>query len=128
MYINNEDFETWMQKLPKKLSEIGQDLKSLINTKEVFSEEETLLDNQDLAFLLIVSYRTLRRYRSRKNSSSLWSVIRPITVLPMFGNLSALIWTFKPIRTLRRSTQSPKARINLMKTTNDSALSMPIRV
>lgn len=105
MYINNEDFETWMQKLPKKLSEIGQDLKSLINTKEVFSEEETLLDNQDLAFLLIVSYRTLKRYRSRKNSSSLWSVIRPITVLPMFGNLSALIWTFKPIRTLRRSTQ-----------------------
>lgn len=33
MYINNEDFEKWMQKLSKKLSEIGQDLKSLINTK-----------------------------------------------------------------------------------------------
>ena len=49
MYINNEDFEKWMQKLSKKLSEIGQDLKSLINTKEVFSEDETLLDNQDLA-------------------------------------------------------------------------------
>lgn len=29
MYINNEDFEKWMQKLSKKLSEIGQDLKSL---------------------------------------------------------------------------------------------------
>lgn len=66
MYINNDDFETWMQKLSKKLSEIGQDLKSLINTKEVFSEEETLLDNQDLAFLLKVSYRTLQRYRSGK--------------------------------------------------------------
>ena len=66
MYINNEDFETWMQKLSKKLSEIGQDLKSLINTKEVFSEDETLLDNQDLAFLLKVSYRTLQRYRSSK--------------------------------------------------------------
>lgn len=25
MYINNEDFEKWMQKLSKKLSEIGQD-------------------------------------------------------------------------------------------------------
>ena len=35
MYINNEDFEKWMQKLSKKLSEIGQDLKSLINIKEV---------------------------------------------------------------------------------------------
>ena len=34
MYINNEDFDTWMQKLSKKLSEIGQDLKSLINTKD----------------------------------------------------------------------------------------------
>ena len=66
MYINNEDFEKWMQKLSKKLSEIGQDLKSLINTKEVFSDEETLLDNQDLAFFLKVSYRTLQRYRSGK--------------------------------------------------------------
>ena len=64
MYINNDDFEKWMQKLSKKLSEIGQDLKSLINTKEVFSEDETLLDNQDLAFLLKVSKRTLQRYRS----------------------------------------------------------------
>lgn len=66
MYINNEDFETWMQKLSKKLSEIGQDLKSLINTKEVFDPDEKLLDNQDLAFLLKVSYRTLQRYRSSK--------------------------------------------------------------
>ena len=64
MYINNEDFETWMRKLSKKLSEIGQDLKSLINTKEVFNEDETLLDNQDLAFLLKVSKRTLQRYRA----------------------------------------------------------------
>lgn len=40
MYINNEDFEIWMQKLSKKLSEIGQDLKSLINTKEVFDPDE----------------------------------------------------------------------------------------
>ena len=57
MYINNEDFEKWMQKLSKKLSEIGQDLKSLINTDKVFSEDEKLLDNQDLAFLLKVSKR-----------------------------------------------------------------------
>lgn len=64
MYINNEDFETWMHKLSKKLNDIGQDLKSLINTKEVFEEDEKLLDNQDLAFLLKVSYRTLQRYRT----------------------------------------------------------------
>lgn len=66
MYINNEDFEKWMQKLSKKLSEIGQDLKSFINTKEVFEPDEQLLDNQDLAFLLKVSKRTLQRYRSSK--------------------------------------------------------------
>ena len=64
MYINNEDFEMWMQKLSKKLEDIGKDLKSLINTKEVFDEDEKLLDNQDLAFLLKVSYRTLQRYRT----------------------------------------------------------------
>lgn len=64
MYINNEDFEEWMQKLSKKLEDIGNDLKSLINTNEVFDEDEKLLDNQDLAFLLKVSYRTLQRYRT----------------------------------------------------------------
>ena len=53
-----------MEKLSKKLSEISQDLKSLINTDKVFNEDEKLLDNQDLAFLLKVSKRTLQRYRS----------------------------------------------------------------
>lgn len=53
-----------MEKLSKKLTEIGQDLKSLINTDKVFEEDEKLLDNQDLAFLLKVSKRTLQRYRS----------------------------------------------------------------
>lgn len=66
MYINNDDFEKWMEKLSKKLNEIGQDLKSLINTNEVFDPDEKLLDNQDLAFLLKVSYRTLQRYRTSK--------------------------------------------------------------
>ncbi len=66
MYINNDDFEKWMGKLSKKLNEIGQDLKSLINTSDVFEEDEKILDNQDLAFLLKVSYRTLQRYRTAK--------------------------------------------------------------
>lgn len=66
MYINNDEFDMWMQKLSKKLTEIGQDLKSLINTSDVFEEDEKILDNQDLAFLLKVSYRTLQRYRTSK--------------------------------------------------------------
>lgn len=64
MYIDNEDFEKWMAKLSTKLSEIGQDLKSLINTDKVLDENEKILDNQDLAFLLKVSFRTLQRYRA----------------------------------------------------------------
>lgn len=64
MYINNEDFEKWMEKLSKKLTDIGKDLKALVNTNEVFDKEEKLLDNQDLAFMLKCSFRTLQRYRS----------------------------------------------------------------
>ena len=65
MYIDNENFEKWMEKLSKTLTEIGQDLKSLINTDTVFDENERLLDNQDLAFLLKASFRTLQRYRAK---------------------------------------------------------------
>ena len=65
MYIDNANFEKWMEKLSKKLTEIGQDLKSLINTDTVFDENERLLDNQDLAFLLKASFRTLQRYRAK---------------------------------------------------------------
>lgn len=64
MYIDNENFDKWMEKLSKKLAEIGQDLKSLINTDTVLDENEKLLDNQDLAFLLKASFRTLQRYRA----------------------------------------------------------------
>ncbi len=64
MYLDNQDFLSWMEVLSKKLNEIGKDLKSLISTNDVFSDEEKLLDNQDLAFLLKVSYRTLQRYRT----------------------------------------------------------------
>ena len=66
MYIDNENFDKWMEKLSKKLTEIGQDLKSLINTDQVLEENERLLDNQDLAFLLKVSFRTLQRYRLKR--------------------------------------------------------------
>jgi hypothetical protein len=64
MYIDNEDFEKWMERLSKKLNEIGKDLKTLVNTNEVLNEDEKMLDNQDLAFMLKCSCRTLQRYRS----------------------------------------------------------------
>lgn len=64
MYVDNENFDKWMERLSKKLTEVGQDLKSLINTDKVMDENDRLLDNQDLAFLLKVSFRTLQRYRA----------------------------------------------------------------
>ena len=63
MYVDNENFDKWRERLSKKLTEVGQDLKSLINTDKVMGENDKLLDNQDLAFLLKVSFRTLQRYR-----------------------------------------------------------------
>lgn len=63
MYLDNEDFLSWMEKLLKKLTIIGSDLKAMMATGEAFNNEDKLLDNQDLAFLLKVSYRTLQRYR-----------------------------------------------------------------
>jgi hypothetical protein len=63
MYVDNEDFLSWMEKLNKKLTTIGSDLKAVIATGEAFTNDDKLLDNQDLAFLLKVSYRTLQRYR-----------------------------------------------------------------
>ena len=63
MYIDNENFDKWMERLSKKLSEIGLDLKSLINTDNLLDENDKILYNQDLAFLLKVSFRTLQWYR-----------------------------------------------------------------
>ena len=64
MYIDNENFNKWMEKLSKKLNEIGQNLQSLINTDKVLDENDRLLDNQDLCQLLQASKRSLQRYRS----------------------------------------------------------------
>lgn len=64
MYIDNENFDKWMERLSKKLSEIGQDLRSLINTNNILDKNDKILDNKDLAFLLKVSFRTLQRYRA----------------------------------------------------------------
>ena len=50
--------------MPDGINEIGQNLQSLINTDTVLDENDKLLDNQDLAFLLKVSPRTLQRYRT----------------------------------------------------------------
>lgn len=66
MYLSNDDFERWMEKLSKKLDTIGKDLKSLVNKEQVFKDDEKLLDNQDLCLTLHISKRTLQRYRTER--------------------------------------------------------------
>ena len=50
MYIDNDEFGGWMQKLYAKLEEL--------------CEDDNLLDNQDLCLLFKVSIKTLQRYRA----------------------------------------------------------------
>lgn len=66
MNINNTELGQWMEGMFEKLDDICQDLRSLIGNMNIFAEDDKLLDNQDLAFLLKVSKRTLQRYRSEK--------------------------------------------------------------
>ena len=83
--------------LSKKLTEIGQDLKSLINTDTVLDENEKLLDNQDLAFLLKVSFRTLQRNRLKGK-------LPYFTIgLAIFG----LLYVIEPIIKLINSLKKP---------------------
>ena len=63
MYIDNLNFIEWMEKLSGKLDSIGKDLKTFMTAGNVLEDNEKILDNQDLCFLLKVSNRTLQRYR-----------------------------------------------------------------
>ena len=65
MYIENYDFKEWMQKLFDKLDELCKDVRILRNADKVLSEDDNLLDNQDLCLLLKVAPRTLTRYRKK---------------------------------------------------------------
>ena len=65
MYIENYDFKEWMQKLFDKLDELCKDVRILRNADKVLSEDDNLLDNQDLCLLFKISIRTLQRLRSK---------------------------------------------------------------
>ena len=52
------------EKLFGQMIEIGKDLKSLINTKDVLESDDKLLANKYLYLMLHVNNRTLQRYRT----------------------------------------------------------------
>ena len=64
MYIENDEFSEWMQKLYAKLEEVGKDIRVLRNADKVLPEDDNLLDNQDLCLLFKVGIKTLQRYRA----------------------------------------------------------------
>ena len=54
MYIDNDEFGEWMQKLYAKLEELCKDVRVLRNADRVLPEDDNLLDNQDLCLLFKV--------------------------------------------------------------------------
>lgn len=64
MYIENNEFSEWMQKLYAKLEELCKDIRVLRNADKILPENDNLLDNQDLCLLFKVSIKTLQRYRA----------------------------------------------------------------
>lgn len=63
MYVENNEFSEWMQKLFTKLEELCKDVRVLRTADKVLPEDDNLLDNQDLCLLFKVSIKTLQRYR-----------------------------------------------------------------
>ena len=59
MYIENDEFSQWMQKLYVKLEEVGKDIRILRNADKMLPEDNNLLDNQDLCLLFKVSIKPL---------------------------------------------------------------------
>ena len=89
MYIDNDDFSVWMQKLYAKLEELCKDVRVLRNADRVLPEDDNLLDNQDLCLLFKVSIKTLSTlpgYRCAAVFSQ--SAEKCTTRLPMSGSSS----------------------------------------
>jgi hypothetical protein len=63
MFIDKEYFDSWMQRLLSKLSEVDDKLDDSGEEVPLFDGDK-LLDNHDVCQMLNVSKRTLQRYRS----------------------------------------------------------------
>lgn len=65
MYIDRENFETWMERITEMLYAIEKKVDRLHTNKNCLDGEQ-LLDNQDLCLMLRISPQTLWRYRHKK--------------------------------------------------------------
>jgi hypothetical protein len=62
MYIDRDDFDAWMRRIWDKLNSMEHRIAGREKERQKINGE-TLLDNQDLCFMLNVSKRTLQRFR-----------------------------------------------------------------
>jgi len=63
MYIDQERFEAWMERIMDRFDKQDKKLDKMSKSRNML-DGELLLDNQDLCQLLNVSKRTLQRYRA----------------------------------------------------------------
>ena len=64
MYIDNDNFVAWMERIMDRLDMQDKKIDRLMNSHNCLNGEK-LLDNQDLCFMLKVSVKTLQRYRKK---------------------------------------------------------------
>ena len=65
MFINKEDFETWMKRIMERFDLLERKITGKEKVRPSINGE-LLYDNQDLCFMMNISKRTLQRYRSSK--------------------------------------------------------------
>ena len=65
MFIDKENFESWMKRIMDRFNKLDKTLDSIENQARYFEGEKTF-DNEQLCHFLNVSKRTLQRYRSSK--------------------------------------------------------------
>lgn len=88
MYIDNDEFGGWMQKLYAKLEELCKDVRVLRNADRVLPEDDNLLDNQDLCLLFKVSIKPCNATGLSVRCHTSLSAEKCITRLPMSGSSS----------------------------------------
>ncbi|MDL2239144.1 helix-turn-helix domain-containing protein [Bacteroidales bacterium OttesenSCG-928-K22] len=64
MYIDNDTFKAYMERMMDRFDILDKKVERLTTQRNCLDGEQ-LLDNQDMMFLLKVSPRTLQRYRTK---------------------------------------------------------------
>ena len=118
MYINNDDFEKWMERLSKKLNDIGKDLKSLVNTNEVSTRTKNCwiiricVSCSGAANALFNATEVMAFYPSYDTDKK--STIGQTMFVHLFGNI-AIIELFRSLKRTIHPKSKPMQRISQLR-------------